>query len=320
MHQVFDIAVLGNCPLPELDRISRANADITFELLEANGIVREHDWFHHWYNDDEKTAVASSIAREPDGYRLRYPGLADFLISSDLKRIQCLPVQNTAEDTLRHVFLDLVLPRVLGQRGQVILHASAVQSADGKAFVFLGESGWGKSTIAASFYRKGYRLISDDCLKLVVRGGRVFGLSAYRGSRLRNDSLERLFPPGTASIRVSQYSSKQRIELPVDGSTAGVAVSGLFLLTDPAEKKSDLVEIEEVRGAAAIMSMIRKSFLLDVEDISAVSRQFGVARAIASVCPRVYVLRHPHDYNALEKVMRAIENADQMAARRSRNR
>ena len=243
MYQVFDIAVHSSCPLPELQSTKRLTADIRFSLLPQIDVFEEQDWFHHWYSDAEKTEVACSVAREPDGYRLRYPERADFLISADLTHIQCQPLRDIAGDSLRHLFLDHVLPRVQGQSGQLILHASAVRSPGGKAFVFLGESGWGKSTIAASFCRHGYRLITDDCLKLMVNGTEILGIPGYGGSRLRSDSMEQLFPAGSFSGRVNQYANKQRIDLSVAGTSGGIVISELFLLVDPSENKSKRVTL-----------------------------------------------------------------------------
>jgi ABC-type glutathione transport system ATPase component len=53
--------------------------------------------------------------------------------------------------TLRLSLLGPALALVLHQRGRFVLHASTVAVA-GSAIAFLGEKGWGKSTIAAALY------------------------------------------------------------------------------------------------------------------------------------------------------------------------
>lgn len=45
--------------------------------------------------------------------------------------------------------------------GHLVLHASSAD-LDGRSVLFVGESGRGKSTLAAAFDRCGYRLLSDD--------------------------------------------------------------------------------------------------------------------------------------------------------------
>ena len=56
---------------------------------------------------------------------------------------------------------------VLRQRGSLVLHGSGV-ARDGLAVGFIGDSGWGKSTLAASLIARGWRLLTDD---LLVVGG-----------------------------------------------------------------------------------------------------------------------------------------------------
>jgi hypothetical protein len=43
----------------------------------------------------------------------------------------------------------------------LVLHASAV-AVDGGAVAFLGEAGWGKSTMAAAMYARGHSIVADD--------------------------------------------------------------------------------------------------------------------------------------------------------------
>ena len=64
---------------------------------------------------------------------------------------------------VRHLFLDSVIPLILSRREPLVLHASAILF-DGRAIAFIGTSGQGKSTLAASHSQLGYSLISDDYL------------------------------------------------------------------------------------------------------------------------------------------------------------
>lgn len=50
---------------------------------------------------------------------------------------------------------------ILFQRNFLVLHSSAI-SIDGNASLFIGDSGQGKSSLAYTFFRKGYDLISED--------------------------------------------------------------------------------------------------------------------------------------------------------------
>ena len=78
---------------------------------------------------------------------------------------------------------------LLMQRRILPLHGSAI-AIDGKAYVFIGESGAGKSTIASSFMKKGYQLLSDDVIAVsLLDGDKPWVIPAYPQQKLWQDSL-----------------------------------------------------------------------------------------------------------------------------------
>lgn len=84
------------------------------------------------------------------------------------------------------------------QRGLLPLHASCVTFGDG-AVAFAGESGAGKSTIAAILLRHGARLVSDDVTVIDTQapGGPVV-LPSFPRQKLWRDTLTALdIPPGS---------------------------------------------------------------------------------------------------------------------------
>ena len=68
---------------------------------------------------------------------------------------------------LRLSLLGPVLALVLHQRGFLVMHASVV-ARDDDAVAFIGKNGWGKSTIAAALYTKGYDLVTDDVAAITI--------------------------------------------------------------------------------------------------------------------------------------------------------
>ena len=69
--------------------------------------------------------------------------------------------KGTNEELLRAALTGPCLAFLLYQRGYFVLHGSAVE-INGKAIAFAGAKGWGKSTLASSFYARGHKLIADD--------------------------------------------------------------------------------------------------------------------------------------------------------------
>lgn len=68
---------------------------------------------------------------------------------------------------LQSYLLGVLLATLLRQRGYLVLHACSVAKG-GRAIAFVGESGWGKSTLAEYFCQRGYTLLNDDVLALAV--------------------------------------------------------------------------------------------------------------------------------------------------------
>jgi hypothetical protein len=111
-------------------------------------------------------ALWAQFYRADTGYLLRFPGLADF--ASTGLEVTAWPAPGISGQTVEHLYLNQVLPLALSMQGKLVFHASAVEIGDG-AIAFMGESGKGKSTLAASFATSGYRFLTDD--GLIVEAG-----------------------------------------------------------------------------------------------------------------------------------------------------
>jgi hypothetical protein len=110
----------------------------------------------------------------PSGILLKVAGGNDFYIRLDGQDILCLNQGNEHESLSeidRQILLGPVLVLTLALRGTWCLHASAA-ICNGILMVFLGESGQGKSTLAASlatFDNPGWRLVADDILPVTIQ-------------------------------------------------------------------------------------------------------------------------------------------------------
>ena len=84
---------------------------------------------------------------------------------ADGRSITIEPAAGIAPARLRRFVLGPALGTLLRQRERLTLHGSAVAS-DAAAVVFLGECGAGKSTTAAGFHARGWRLLADDIVAI----------------------------------------------------------------------------------------------------------------------------------------------------------
>jgi hypothetical protein len=88
-------------------------------------------------------------------------------------------------------------------------HASGVEIRGHRGF--LGEAGRGKSTLAAAFARRGYRILTDDCLHLSPSAGGYRVRPWSSGIRLWQDSIEAVWGAQVRSQAVAHYTRKQRV-------------------------------------------------------------------------------------------------------------
>ncbi len=190
-------------PIPELIRKHQENygqpCRFLFQFLSMPPSVNaDTHWIHHRAGNSGD--ITHSLTRLGEGYLLRFPLLADFVISNDGRRIAGWAARESCRETIRHLLLDQVLPRLLSHQGHLVLHAGGVTSDHG-AIVFLGESGLGKSTLCSSFNQAGFALLSDDFLLL----------SAQERGNHRYPQLSRTSAvagqPGSAELEWRRYET-----------------------------------------------------------------------------------------------------------------
>ena len=203
IYKVWDFAIGSNVPLPELPECN-GPAEWCFELLESRGFAPNCEWFHEWNLPDG--SVWLYFGRQDSGYVLRFPGIADFLVNRRAQGVRCYPSPGVPPESIRHLFLDQVLPLVVNGPGKLVVHASAVASPYG-AIAFLGRTGYGKSTLAASFSRRGFPMMTDDCLLLEEDKGRLFAVPSYPGLRLWPETVSELFALPPELSPVAHYST-----------------------------------------------------------------------------------------------------------------
>jgi hypothetical protein len=71
------------------------------------------------------------------------------------------PLPHADRSCIRFSIINAALASVLQYRGLLVFHASAV-AGNGRAVVFMGSPGSGKSTIAAAMHSKGFSVLSDE--------------------------------------------------------------------------------------------------------------------------------------------------------------
>lgn len=101
-------------------------------------------------------------------------------------------ISEAADCEIRGFLLGSVLGALMHQRGVLPLHASVIGTERG-AIAFSGNSGEGKSTLAAAFYQQGYSVIADDvCAVLLDAEGKPMVMPGYAQLNLCMAALKKL--------------------------------------------------------------------------------------------------------------------------------
>jgi hypothetical protein len=152
--------------------------------------------------------------REPDG---RVAPLMALAIDAGFRRgsLTRRRVNGERDILVGYPIDEYLVARLLGRRGGVILHASSVV-VDGRAIVFLGHSGAGKSTMAEIASAFGADVLSDDRTIVTVEHGvaTAWG-SPWHGSCSK--SSPKCAPIAAALLLVQAPRTEVR---PIDASRA----------------------------------------------------------------------------------------------------
>ena len=237
-----------------------------------------------------------------------FPGLADFQVSAHALAVTGIPVPGVSEGTVRHLYLNQVLPLVLSRLGKRVFHASAVE-IEGGAVVFAAASGRGKSTLAASFAVSGFRFLTDDGLVLEPAGDGHDVLPGHPSIRLWADSDAALIAPGTETAPALPFTPKSRF---VAGEEIRYCdqsrpLRRVYFLGDG---NAVAPVFQRLSAAEALVEWVKHSFLLDVEERPRLASHFDQVAALANQ-PMHYRLDYPRRYENLARVRQAIvEHAD----------
>jgi hypothetical protein len=191
-YSVYGLRIHAEIACPELpfDPEPNGNPDVTIRLLPP--LAANAESLENGYYDVQ-----------PGVFRLLIKGVGRYLVEKG-SRISIEPIAGSSTDEVRLFLLGSVMGALLYQRGLFPLHGSAVETQWG-AMIFVGAQGVGKSTLAAQFHRRGYRLLSDDVCAVTLSNERLEVLPALAQFRLCEDAYRRLDRSQEARFHVDKF-------------------------------------------------------------------------------------------------------------------
>jgi len=191
----------------------------------------------------------------------------------------------------------------LGMRGVVSLHASAVAVA-GKAILFIGDAGAGKSTTAAAMTRSGHALLADDITAITEREGTFFATPALPYVSLWRDSAEVIGGAAAKLSNVDQTCSKQRFCLS-NFQESALPLGAIFVLGKRLSSNG-APRCEEMSAQRRLLALVSNSYAASVLDSEAQAREFRLFGKMAQAIP-IWGLRPHNDPSYLDQLCELVE-------------
>lgn len=264
------------------------------------------DWFTAVTRNIELSRSVSSWYRcgllpDQSSYA-RWEEVGEFLVPPDGRTIICRQSNQASAESFQVYLLGQALSFALVNQGFEPLHATAVVARD-QAIAFLGDSGYGKSTLAATFLSAGYRILTDDLL--IVRDE-----FAYPGpSRLK------LFPSiaqeflGISGDGASMNTTTRKMILPLGPAftqSAPVKLRAIYCLTPLSELcPNQDIHFQTLSVREAFLEIVRNTFNTCITNAPRLRRQFTEASRFAAAYPVRRLLR-PCDLTRIAAVRDAI--------------
>ncbi|MEV7398558.1 hypothetical protein [Aeromicrobium sp. NPDC092404] len=183
-------------------------------------------------------------------------------------------------DHVAHLVIDHVVPQWLAMRGDLVLHAGAVQAPSGRVVAFVGESGRGKSTTTTALSQIGWGFVADDACRLVRTAAGHDVVPSYPGVRLLAESRAALVPD-LPSRPMADGAAKHRVTPNLQAAAdRPVPLSLVVELGADSALQTHRMSLSDATACLA-----RHSFYLAAAEESLAAQTFLLASALALDVP-----------------------------------
>jgi hypothetical protein len=283
LYRAYGLVLACERELPLAPAETRAPVDV--RIAEALGAARQ----------EPRPGRERELRRDGADWSLRYRDpTGDWVDYEFTAAGGSLTVAGSAtwEDAVPPL-LGVVCAVLLSSMGRPLLHGAAVAWEDG-AIGVLGDSGRGKSTLAAGLLMTGGRLLSEDVLAF-KRSGAAFEVEpGYARISLLPDAREALGFEMAEGIAPRRGTAKHWIEAPA--STRAVELRRLYLLEppDPAAPEGRATPASRLAAGPALVRQLYGAPW--IRPASAADLSFCVA--LAAAVP-VFTLSRPASLDAV---------------------
>ena len=224
-----------------------------------------------------------SVRLADGSHYMRWTGLFEFLVSADGHRIWGHALPRGTLERLQPYLLGQVVAVALVKQGIEPLHATVVV-VDGEAVAFLGNTGYGKSTLGAAFIKAGFTILTDDLLVIAKSGQHFIAQPGPARIKLFPEPAEALLPGPISGVTMN--SSTPKLILPLDELQAwpnAAPIKTLYLLGAPdSAPPGGEVEIRQPSRRAACIGLVENTLCTFIQGLARQAQQFNAATELAA--------------------------------------
>jgi hypothetical protein len=257
----------------ELAQISLRTAPASFFFNAKRHLSSSND-SDSWYQFSRLVDHSSYV---------RWEGVGEFLVSARGHQITTRQFDEASPESFRVYLLGQALSFALVKCGLEPIHATTVV-VNGEAVAFLGNSGMGKSTLAACFLEAGYGLLTDDLLILKPKSGVFMAYPGPQRIKLYPRLASRFL--GTASNGVAMNSESGKLVLPLHEtrtSTRPTPLKALYTLAAPRQlARKHPIRIQKLTARESFLELVKNTFNSKVVNPDRLRRQFKQTAQVVS--------------------------------------
>lgn len=238
-YRGYGLLIRSELALPEFEAAAPGVPDVTLRLDPAGD------------GADHGPAGEDFVPAPGGGFVLDLAGIGCFLVR-DGREIVLTPAPGADPGLVRLFTVGSAFGMLLHQRGVPVMHGAAIDTGNG-AVIVVGETGAGKSTLAAQLGRAGLAVLGDDVMP--VWPGRDGGFEVIPGSRVSKLWSDALAGLGVAPDGLEPVANRaEKFYFPNPGRIDGGprALAGILELAthDGPPRIAQLSPLEAVRAVA----------------------------------------------------------------------
>ena len=270
LYKAFGLVIESELPIPQIAELQCVQSDVRIVRSQLRGIVDP---------DAPTTAEGGCIV----------PTMTDTLFRvTNGNLIEADVCDGDTDSNVAVYLMGSCMGAILVQRGFMLLHGSCV--TDGKRSVLItGDSGAGKSTTAAEFLKRGWRLVTDDVTCVFEQDGVPMVQASYPSQKLWQDALDH-YEKSSDDIH-SLYFSEDREKFGIDVSESffnGICPLSMVVRLVAADHSTCLSPME---GMAKVDQLMRNTYRLYLIEKRHLQRHFQRCVNLAGKIPMALAVR-----------------------------